>query len=181
MPNDADGMQEIHILGFSQEKLDQDVARLSHQKAQFNHVANHSSHKIHAHPIVAKIDNNNIIEFNVREAVPKDWIINPETGAVDTTRLPERRFQTPYKDDGITIDEEKFNERAEKAGLNQKQTEQERLLHSAHHIVHATKLVAATEKCLVLRSRDGELRDGAQKYTLPPLGKGHVPVPPPNL
>lgn len=178
MPHDTpEDIEEVHILGFSRERLDRDVALLSRQKALFNDIANHGSHRLHAHPLVAKTDGNRIVEFNVRETVPKDWIIDPQTGAVDTARLPERRFLTPYKDDGLTIDDEKFNERAEAAGLNRTQTERERVLHAAHHIVHGTELVAATAQCLVLRGRDGELRQGAQKYALPPLGQGHVPAP----
>lgn len=176
MSRDTD-IQEVHLLGFSQEKLDKEVKNLSSSKGQFRTTANHMFHGMHAHPIVAKIDEGKIVEYNTKMIVPKDWIINPETSEIDKSRLPEKRFETPYKSDGITIDGRKLEELLGTAKLNASEQEREWILHHAHHIVHKTNLVAASEKFYMLRDTNGILQPSAGKYNLPPLGAGHVPVP----
>jgi len=170
-------IQEIHLLGFSQAKLDKEVDSLSKQKWTFRTTANHMFHGMHAHPVVAKIDGGKIVEYNIKTTVPKEWIINPETGAIDKDRLPKKRFETPYKDEGTTIDSKQFNKLSEDAKMDDSEHRREWALHHAHHIVHNTEVVAASEKFSLLRDRDGKLGPSAGRYTLPPLAAGLVPVP----
>lgn len=184
-----EGPDEIRILGFSQERLDRDVQLLTAQKHNLRDIMErvtggsnaHPTAGMHAYPLVAKIDGGKIVEYNIAATIPKSWIINPDSGEIDKTQLPELKFATPFRHDGVTIDQRKIEELSEAIGLNPDEAHDEWLAHQAHHIVHNTELIAVTEKVTLLRNRDGVLQRGAVEDDLPPLGTaGHVPVPPPS-
>lgn len=125
---------------------------------------------------MALTDGKKIVEYNIKVDIPKDWIIDPETGAVDTNRLPDKAFETPYRMHGH-IDYPKFDERASALGLRDSAYDREFELHNAHNIVAHSEELFVTEKFRLLRDRDGHTKDGAALYELPPTGRGHATGP----
>ncbi len=190
MYGEPDKEPEVRILGFSIERLRHDTEQLRVQKENLSDVMAGAAAGTplpetagrHAYPLVARTDGGKIVEYNVSVTVPREWIVNPKTGETDVERMPERKFPTPLKEDGLAIDKKQFNKMVEVVGLHEPdEIGEEWRIHQAHLILSTAKVVAVTRELDILRNSNGLLLPGAEKYAdnIPPLGVGHVPVPPP--
>lgn len=172
-----DNTNEIHLLGFLPHKLQWEARVAAVQKGTLGRKLGAAAQDMSVFPLVGAIDDRKVVEYNALAVVPKEWVLDPETGALDTARLPEKRFPTPYRDNGL-IDYNKLDELADDHGLSsQKERERETLAHIAHDIVNNGTNIHVSEDLILLRNRYGVNQPAASKYDLPEKPRASTTAP----